>query len=124
MDEPTESQAVSTHDLFAGRLQAITTKTKKKRSSPRAELIGYFFNNAKKGWTSKRPLTVIYVGMCLAYLKTEDLYAFKSQLEDRCRTLGWIAGGDLWCEFFWGCLKPNELQNKKPFARRAKSTRT
>lgn len=87
--------ASSLADLFG----QYTLPEKKKRTSERAELVRYFFDNAKIAWTGQRPLSPAFVGMKLASLSVQDLYAFKSMCEDRERS------GYPWSKYFWGSLK-------------------
>ena len=76
----------------------------KKRTSERSELVRYFFEHASTAWTGKKPLSPGYVGMKLAHLTVQDLYAFKSMCEDRARS------GYPWAKYFWGALKEQTWQ--------------
>jgi hypothetical protein len=71
-------------------------------ASERAELVRYFLDNAGAAWSGKRRLSAAYVGSRLAHLSVQDLYAFRSMLEDRART----QPGFVWSKAFWGMLKP------------------
>lgn len=88
-------------DLFGGYTVPTVAK---KRTSERAELVRYFFENAKSHWGGRGPLTPGFIGMKLAPLTLQDLYAFKSMCEDRSRN------GYPWGKFFWGALKEQPWQ--------------
>lgn len=83
-----------------GSLFSQYSYTKKgKILNNRQELVKYFYDNARADWCSKRPLSPAYVASKLAHLSEFDLYAFKSQCEDRKRR-GYPFG-----KYFWGALK-------------------
>lgn len=66
----------------------------------RAELIRYFLENANKQLINGRPpYSAAFIASRLSHLTITDLYAFKSQCEDRART------GYPWGKYFWGALK-------------------
>lgn len=70
-----------------------------RKPNERSELVRYFFENAKEDWQGKRPLTAAYIASRLSHLGSFDLYAFRSQCEDRKRK-GYPFG-----KYFWGSLK-------------------
>lgn len=74
------------------------TVTKKKRTSERAELIGYFIErlNTRQKELGNRPYTPAFIGMKLAHLSVFDLYYLKRICED----------SKDWYKTFWGSLKP------------------
>jgi len=99
--EAPESKIVSAQDLFG------IERFIKKNGNPmneRACLIKYFYDNAKKNWVGKYELEPCHIGLRLAHLSLQDLYAFKSMCEDRQKT----QPGFVWSKFFWGCLKVRE----------------
>lgn len=75
--------------------------TLKGKVSRRSELIGYFYDNALPTWKGKRPLTYGFMAHRLGHLTLFDLESFRSQCEDRRRTLK----GFIWSKYFWGVLK-------------------
>lgn len=89
-------------DLFGS--YSMPEVKKRKPTSERAELVRYFFENARLTWPGKKPLTPAFIGMKLSHLSLTDLYAFKSMCEDRRRT------GYTWSKFFWGALKEQAWQ--------------
>lgn len=101
MDD-TQHETVSMSSLFAG--YTMPQPTKKKRTSERTELVRYFYDHAAARWTGNRPLSPGYIGMKLAHLTIQDLYAFKSMCEDRARL------GYPWAKYFWGALKEQSWQ--------------
>lgn len=100
MDEVSTPKPIA--DLFGN--YTLPPVGVKKRTSERAELVRYFYENAKVGWQGKGKLSPGYVGMRLAHLTVQDLYAFKSMCEDRRRT------GYNWSKYFWGSLKSQPWQ--------------
>lgn len=76
------------------------TYTPKKRTSERAELIRYFHERARD--KSGKPYRPAYIAARLSHLTVQDLYAFKSMLADRERTVP----GFNWNKAFFGMLKP------------------
>lgn len=87
-----ENRVVEIKDLFGnGRFLK-----KGKILSERAGLIKYFHERARNKFNET--FDVSYIGMILAHLTVQDLYAFKSMLEDRSRTkknFNWNK------DFFW-----------------------
>ena len=70
--------------------------------SERAGLVRYFHERARN--KLNEPFDVSYIGMILAHLNLQDLYAFKSMLDDRERTLPNFN----WNKTFFGMLKFKE----------------
>lgn len=86
----------SIQDIF-GKTRVLNKKGKPK--SERGELIRYFHERAldKNG----KPYRASYIAYRLSHLTNEDLYSFKSMLEDRNKT----KIGFNWQKTFWGMLK-------------------
>lgn len=70
--------------------------------SERAGLIKYFHERARNKLGDK--FEPSYIGLILAHLTLQDLYAFKSMLEDRERT----TQNFNWNKTFFGMLKTRE----------------
>ncbi len=90
------NQVTSMADLFGN--YSIPTK-KSKSTSERSELVQYFYENALRHWEGNNKLTAGRVAYKLSHLSLQDLYAFRSQCEDRARR------GYPWAKYFWGSLK-------------------
>lgn len=73
-----------------------------KMLSERAGLVRYFHQRARN--KQGEQFDVGYIGLLLAHLDLQDLYAFKSMLEDRERTVP----GFNWNKAFFGMLKVRE----------------
>lgn len=74
----------------------------KKKSSERSELLSYFQTYARD--RNNKPLTGARLGVLLSPFSLNDLYAFKSRLEDRRKT----QVGFQWNKMFWGSIKGDE----------------
>ena len=129
MDEPFESQAISTRDLFSGKLQQLSSKPKNEKlkyANQRSELVRYFFEYAEPHWDAKKygKLTKARFATKLSHLTQTDLFAFQKQGEAWCAKKGFAVGGETWAKFFWKALspRPDEHGTEKPFARRVKSS--
>ena len=67
--------------------------------SERAGVLKYFIDRARD--INNQPLRASFIGMKLSHLNITDLYAFKSMLQDRERTIPDFN----WNKAFWGMLK-------------------
>lgn len=73
---------------------------KKKRPSERGELLEYFtekINEGRKG-TEYKPLTLRYIAVRVAHIKTPDLYHLKTICDK----------GKSFSEVFFGSIKPRD----------------
>lgn len=86
---------------------------KKRAGSERSDLIRYFHDRAmdRKG----KPFRAGYIAYRLAHLSIRDLYAFRSDLEDRMKTFrpyttkeGEYVPSFNWNKAFWGALKADQ----------------
>ena len=87
-----ENKVVPIKDLFGNE----RFLKKGKILNERAGLIKYFHERARNKLDEQ--FDVSYIGMILAHLTLQDLYSFKSMLEDRARTkrnFNWNK------DFFW-----------------------
>lgn len=71
----------------------------KKKTSERAELLKFWVDNLRdiKG----KPYKPARIGMLLAHLSIQDLYAFKSQCNDRLTR----NGQETFQKYFWYAIK-------------------
>ena len=93
-----------------GSLLEERMKKPVKKLSERASVVQYFHECArdKKGGQFPAP----FIGRKLSHLNLNDLYAFKSMLEDRSRT----QAGFSWNKVFFGMLKVKDFDpNQPPF---------
>jgi preprotein translocase subunit Sec61beta len=93
-----DNKIVAIKDLF-GKERFLK---KGKVLNERAGLIKYFHERARNKLGD--PFDVSYIGMLLAHLTVQDLYAFKSMLDDRERTLPNFN----WNKTFFGMIKFRE----------------
>lgn len=100
-------------DLMKGHLP------KKKPRSERAILIEYFQERAVG--KNNKPFSHAKINMMLSYCSVQDLYAFKSMLEDRARTFKPYKGQDgkmvlsfNWNKTFFGMIKSKETNWDHP----------
>jgi hypothetical protein len=75
----------------------LTMPVPVKKTSERAELLGFFLDNLldKKGKKYKPG----YIAMKLAHLEVKDLYYMQSEVKDRMNR------GENWQAWFWWSLK-------------------
>lgn len=72
---------------------------KHSHSSPRGDLLDYFYDLLSPTWSGKKPLTKAYLAFRLSHLKLDDLHYLKSCVQDR------VNRGENYSKYFWGVLK-------------------
>lgn len=86
--------------------ELIRQPVKRKATSERAELVGWFIDNInrERRGTKWKPVSAKYIGFKLSHLSVPDLYYMKSTLSDSMNR-GYPFG-----KAFFGSLKPKSGQ--------------
>lgn len=96
------------HPKLLGDLILKRQPTSQKRLSERASVVQYFHERARD--KNGKQFSAPYIGRRLSHLTLQDLYAFKSMLEDRSRT----QIGFNWNKMFFGMLKVRDFDPTQP----------